>query len=429
MSASAEGELDLAVAPEFGKAKWAITMAASLGWFFDAYVITIYALTIPLIAKEFHVSTLILSGEVGSIFLVGYTIGTIGFGTVGDIFGRKVMLGISIIGYGVITAVTGFANGVVVLAALRFLTGVAGGGELSIGAPYVSEVWDRKTRSTGIGIMYSFYPLGFVFAVVVFTLVSPVWGWRAVYFFSIAPAVLILILRLRLEESPRFQRVVAQIEAGHRKKVRLVAALRNSVFRYRLLVGFLIFVSLTYGYYAMVFYIPAFVIKQYGLSATGGAPAVTSLLQIAGVFGGLAGGFMGDWVGRRLPAIIVAIFGVITIYVWWGLQWSLTGFCVMVFIGGFIVAYEWAAGVVYVSEIFPTEVRASGFGWSAGLGRIVSIAAPVMTQFLAGILGVATAIQVSAVIWLCLIVGYAISHETHQSELADRVDQMRHKQC
>jgi MFS transporter, putative metabolite:H+ symporter len=414
---------------DVNRTKWSITIAASLGWFFDAYVITIYALTIPFMAREFHVSTLLLSGVVGSIFLVGYTIGTIGFGTVGDIFGRKTMLGISIVGYGVITALTGFANSVVLLALLRFMTGIAGGGELSIGAPYVSEVWDRKSRSTGIGIMYSFYPLGFVFAVLVFALVTPIWGWRAVYFFSLVPAALILVLRLRLEESPRFQKVVAQIELGHTKKVSLVEALGNPVFRYRILVGFLIFVSLTYGYYAMVFYIPAFVIHQYNLSPTVGAPAVTSLLQISGVFGGLTGGFMGDRIGRRVPAIILAILGIITIYFWWGVHWSLTGFCVMVFIGGFIVAYEWAVGIVYVSEIFPTEVRASGFGWSAGLGRIVSIAAPIMTQFLAGKFGVGVAIQISSAIWLCLIVGYAISHETHGSELADRIEQLKHKQC
>jgi MFS transporter, putative metabolite:H+ symporter len=425
---------DLSISSSVGvddvrRTKWAITLAASLGWFFDAYVITIYALTIPFIAKDFHVPTLVLSGEIGSIFLVGYTLGTIGFGTVGDVFGRKTMLGISIIGYGVITALTGFADSVLLLALLRFLTGVAGGGELSIGAPYVSEVWDRKSRSTGIGIMYSFYPLGFVFAVLVFTIITPLWGWRAVYFFALVPAALILFLRLRLEESPRFQNVVAQIEGGHRKKVGLLSALRNPVFRYRILVGFLIFVSLTYGYYAMVFYIPSFVIHQYNLSPTFGAPAVTSLLQISGIFGGLAGGFMGDRIGRRAPAIILAVFGIITIYLWWGLHWSLVGFCVMVFIGGFIVAYEWAVGIVYVSEIFPTEVRASGFGWSAGLGRTVSIAAPIMTQFLAGKLGVGVAIQLSAAIWLCLIIGYAISHETHGSELADRVEQMRHKKC
>ena len=228
-------------------------MAAALGWFFDAYVITIYALTVPQIAREFNVSTTLLSGAIGSTFLVGYAIGTIGFGHSGDRFGRKTILGISIAGYGLTTALTGFSGGLVMLGVLRFLTGVAGGSELTIGAPYVSETWERNRRSSGIGFMYSFYPLGFVFGVAVFTLISPVWGWRAVYAVSIIPAIFVLIFRVRLEESPRFSALVDVIEKGHDRQVSVLRAFANRVFRFRILTGFLIFVSLTYGYYAMVF--------------------------------------------------------------------------------------------------------------------------------------------------------------------------------
>jgi putative MFS transporter len=120
--------------------RWTVTLAASLGWFFDAYVITIYALTVPLLAAEFHLATNILSGAIGSIFLFGYTIGTIGFGVSGDRFGRRVMLGVSVVGYGVVTALTALASGIGSLAAFRFLT-VRRRGELSIGSPYVTEVW------------------------------------------------------------------------------------------------------------------------------------------------------------------------------------------------------------------------------------------------------------------------------------------------
>src|ERR1700726_2796063 len=81
---------------ELRSVRWTVTLAASLGWFFDAYVITIYGLTVPLIADEFHVPTNLLSGTVGSIFLIGYTIGTIAFGMCGDWFGRRIMLGISV---------------------------------------------------------------------------------------------------------------------------------------------------------------------------------------------------------------------------------------------------------------------------------------------------------------------------------------------
>jgi MFS transporter, putative metabolite:H+ symporter len=115
-----------------------ITLAASLGWFFDAYIVTIYALSVPLIAAEFKIPSMVLSGTIGSIFLVGYTIGTIGFGVCADIFGRKIMLGLSIVAYAVATALTSLATGLYGLAICRFLTGIGGGGELSIGSPYVT---------------------------------------------------------------------------------------------------------------------------------------------------------------------------------------------------------------------------------------------------------------------------------------------------
>jgi hypothetical protein len=53
------------------------------------------------------------------------------------------------------------------------------------------------------------------------------------------------------------------------------------------------------------------------------------------------------------------------------------------------IGFEWTLGIVYVNEMFPTEIRATGFGWSVGLGRIVSIAAPIVTQTLAVSIGVA----------------------------------------
>jgi putative MFS transporter len=401
--------------------RWTITMAAAFGWFFDGYVITIYALTVPLIAGEFHVSTAMLAGTVGSIFLIGYTIGTIGFGVSGDIFGRRIMLGISICGYGVVTALTALAHGVGLLALFRFLTGVGGGGELAIGSPYVTEVWGRGRRGLGIATMYIFYPLGYLFSVAMFMLMTPSWGWRVVYVFSLVPALVILALRLKLEESPRFNKVMDELRHSQGGRIGLLAALGNPQYRYRLLVGFLIFVSLTYGYYAMAFYIPAYVIQHYGLSAARGAAVVAMIFQSGGLVGGFLGGVFGDRFGRRLPAIVLAIAGIVGIFVWWQAVWPLPVFVALATFGGFVLGFEWTLGIVYVNELFPTEIRASGFGWSAGSGRIVSIAAPVVTQILAGSLGVSHAIQLSSLIWLSLIVGYLISHETSGVEIADRV--------
>src|ERR1700732_4880044 len=131
------------------------------------------------------------------------------------------------------------------------LTGLGGGGELSIGSPYVTEVWGRNNRSIGIGIMFAFYPLGYLFSILVFRLVTPIWGWRAVYLFSLVPALMFLALRFRLEESPRFSAVVSELRRTNSRRVGMVEALRDCSFRRSVLVGFLIFVSLTYAFYAM----------------------------------------------------------------------------------------------------------------------------------------------------------------------------------
>lgn len=403
------------------KTRRVVTLAASLGWFFDAYVITIYALTVPLIATEFHVSTIVLSGTVGSIFLVGYTVGTIGFGMAGDAFGRRMMLGVSMVAYGVITALTALASGIGSLAGFRFLTGVGGGGELSIGSPYVTEVWGKENRGTGIGLMYSFYPAGYLFAELMFFVLAPAFGWRAVYVFALLPAIIILAMRMRLEESPRFSSVLSELKQEVGKRVGLGTALRNPVYRKLMFSGFLIFVSLTYSYYALAFYIAPFLVHAYGLTPTRGVVGVLAIFSISVFIGGIAGGLMADWFGRRMPAMVMGVLAMILTFGWWATIWPLPVYCLFTAAVGFLGAAEWSLGIVYVNELFPTEIRASGFGWSAGLGRIVSIAAPMVTQALAGSLGVAHAIQVSALIWISLFVGYLISHETAGREIEDRV--------
>jgi MFS transporter, putative metabolite:H+ symporter len=398
-----------------------VTLAASLGWFFDAYVITIYALTVPLIAIEFHVSTVLLSGTVGSIFLVGYTIGTIGFGVCGDAFGRRVMLGISMVAYGVITALTAFATGIVSLATFRFLTGVGGGGELSIGSPYVTEVWGKESRGRGIGLMYAFYPAGYLFAELMFFVLTPTFGWRAVYAFAVLPALVILAMRMRLEESPRFNTVLSELKEEVGRRVGLGTALRSPVYRKLLFCGFLIFVSLTYSYYALAFYIAPFLVHSYGMSPTRGVVAVLAIFSGSALVGGLAGGVLADRFGRRKPAMVLALFAIALTFGWWATIWPPPVFCMFAAAVAIVGSAEWTLGIVYVNELFPTEIRASGFGWSSGLGRIVSIVAPMVTQMLAVSMGVAHAIQVSGFIWLSLFVGYLISHETAGIEIEDRV--------
>jgi MFS family permease len=269
--------------------------------------------------------------------------------------------------------------------------------------------------------MYAFNPAGYLFSELMFVLLTPSWGWRAVYVFALVPGLLILAMRLRLEESPRFVLMLAQLRQEVGQQVGLATALRSPTYRRRLLSGTLIFISLTYSYYAFAFYIAPYVIERYHLRATRGVVVVLALLAFSALIGGLAGGMIGDALGRRKPAMVMSFLIAACTITWWEGTWPLATFCLLTTLAGLLSGALWSLSIVYVNELFPTEIRASGFGWSSGLGRIVSIGAPMVTQALAGVVGVAHAIALSACMWIPLLIGYWISHETVGLEIGDRV--------
>ena len=155
------------VAPATFKQALFVAVTAGLGYGFDSYAVNIYGLVLPDIKTALHI-TEAQAGYIGSIFLLGYTIGTIGFGLAADRWGRKTTLGASILLYGVTTSLAGLTTNIAAFTGLRFLTGVGGAGELAVGAPYAAEVWPAKTRAIGVGgVIFSLFSLGYVLAAAV----------------------------------------------------------------------------------------------------------------------------------------------------------------------------------------------------------------------------------------------------------------------
>ncbi|MBO0806277.1 MAG: MFS transporter, partial [Nocardiopsaceae bacterium] len=186
-----------------------VAVSAGLGYMFDAYVVNLYSFVLPLIAITFALSPT-AQGVVGSIMLIGYALGTFGFGWAADRFGRKDTLGISILLYGVTTAASGLVPGTWSFSALRFLTGVGGAGELSVGVPYTTEMWPRRTPAVGAGgVVFSLYAVGALLALLVSLVLAPAYGWRVTFVFALIPAAGVFWLRRKLTESLPFLRVRA----------------------------------------------------------------------------------------------------------------------------------------------------------------------------------------------------------------------------
>ncbi len=410
------------VADETTRTGIAASVLSGLGWLFDSYVINIYALVLPLIAVSFNASPVRL-GFIASLFLIGYTVGTIGFGLLSDHLGRKRSLSVSIGGYAVLAALTGLSPNIAAMGVLRFLTGVGGGGELPVGATFTSEMWPARRRGLGIGVMYAGYPLGYLLALAAAFAASAA-SWRWVFVLSLIPGALILLIRSAIKESPRFLAVQREVEArsaaagggraghaGRRDFLNLRAILGHRRQRRHLLIGVLIYIPLAYCYYALSVFLPSYMHTKLSLSydQTLGFLAIltTAYFVLAIVIAWLS-----DIVGRRpiaIAAAIVAGVGGVAMF-------STRSVPLFIVIG--ILAYPawvgltWTIGIAYVNEIFPTAIRGSGFGLSVGAGRIVSIAAPTIGGALAGSIGLGGGFKIAACLWLLLVIGFLLGPET-----------------
>src|SRR6185437_1575049 len=115
------------------------------------------------------------------------------------------------------------------------------------------------------------------------------------------------------------------------------------------------------------------------------------------------------------------VIGMIVTFLWWQGNLSIQWFGILEFLGSTFIGFEWTIALIVLCEIFPTEIRASAFGWSLGIGRIISIAAPTVTELLAHYIGLEHAIQSSVLIYLFLLAGFLLLPEAKRMESGEFV--------
>jgi putative MFS transporter len=390
-----------------------VAITAGLGYGFDSYAVNIYGLVLPEIKKSLDITDT-QAGYIGSIFLVGYTIGTIGFGLAADRWGRKATLGASILLYGVTTALAGLTTNVAAFTGLRFLTGVGGAGELAVGAPYTAEVWPTKTRAIGVGgVIFSLFSLGYVLAAAVALVLVPRFGWQSAFIVAIIPAVLLFVVRQGITESHRHTAVKATVERGTPKpRLWQLPGVRR-----RLTVGWLIYTANAVGYWGMTLFLTTYIVTKFHASSLDAIRygLVFFLLQVVFVFAGTA---LADWVGRRPSGILAAVVEIVSATLA-ATAGTLAEYQIYAAISIATLGWLWGVGDTYIAELFPTVLRGTGFGIAVGGGRIASIAAPAVVGWGITHYGLQTPYLVLAGLWVLTIIGYLLGPETKGKELED----------
>jgi len=166
-------------------------IAGGLGWMLDAMDVMLYSFVLAYLMTEFGMSKS-TGGLLNSLTLIASAIGGLFFGVLADRVGRTRALMASILVYSISSAACGFSHSIRQLAAFRFLLGLGMGGEWSSGAALIAETWRAKHRGRALGLMQSTYAIGEALAAVIVLIVFPHFGWRAVFFAGVLPALLVL---------------------------------------------------------------------------------------------------------------------------------------------------------------------------------------------------------------------------------------------
>jgi len=375
-------------------------ISAALGWMLDGMDIMLYAMVLAHLMKDFGMSTA-TAGLMGSLTLLASAVGGVLFGLAADRFGRvKALMG-SILVYSLFTAACGLSREIWQLAVFRVLLGLGMGGEWATGAALVAETWPLEHRGKALGLMQSSWAVGYALAAAIAALVLPRWGWRAVFFAGILPALVTLWIRRHVEEPEIWKRSVEE-----RKRTGAKSRL-GEIFRPPYLkntaVTSLMNAGTMFAWWGLFTWIPAYLglpADQGGMGLGVVKSSTWIIVMQAGMWlGYVSFGFISDSLGRKKTYIIYLFAAAGLVLLYSTARHNTALLLLGPFLAFFGTGYFSGFGAI-TAEIFPTRVRASAQGFTYNIGRGLSALAPLTIGALAKSRGLAFAFYLTAAFYL-----------------------------
>ena len=357
-------------------------LAAFLGWTMDSLDFFLLVFCVKAIAAEFHTQP---SAVLGAVFLTQAfrPVGAVLFGALADRYGRRPVLMVNILSFSVIELACGFAPSLMALLGLRALFGLAMGGEWGVGAALAFETLPTEGRGVFSGILQEGYALGSILAAGAFALFFngfimpglhvPGIGWRGLFILGAMPALLVLYVRMRVEESPvwlegkkrRLLRTAGDVRAAKAREFdNLLAFLPTFLFLVLLMTAFMSFSHGTQDVY------PTFLGTYAKLT-----PQIVGLIGVLYGLGSIAGGIgfgaLSEKWGRKRAIIVAALLSipVIPLYAYGHSAVTLGIGAVLM---QFMVQGAWGVVPAYLTELSPAPVRATAPGLAYQLGGLIT---------------------------------------------------------
>jgi MFS transporter, putative metabolite:H+ symporter len=398
---------------------WKILIFVMVAWIFDAADGTIYALTLPMIREEFHLS-LAQMGGIGSVFLAGAVVGSALIPLLADKKGRRWGMVTCISLYSLFSGFTGLAQNLSQISIARFFTGCGTGGEWPIGAAYLSEVVPAKKRGFAMGLMQAGYPIGYFLAGAIFAvLISWNFGWRSCFYVLVIPAILCIWVLKSLRESDRWQQ---ERQKGQTEQKRIsYAELFRPEYRKFTVIGTLLHVFGGFWSWGLIIWFPTILMLDFHIEKIMSSYITMYMWGIA-IIGYICAGPISDKIGRKRSMLFFAttcLFSVCILY-----YLKATSVVSMPAIYTIATILGWGMGVYtiligYSSEIFPSHVRSLGIGFSVGVGKVAAMAAPLLIGIIAQTYSVTTGLLVAVIVGWMMVPTIFCGPETAGKRLED----------
>ena len=387
--------------------QWKTMLASNLGWMFDGYetyalILTVGVALHQLLDPAQFAQIPAYAGTVIGITLLGWGVGGFIGGILADYIGRRRTMILAILAYSLTTGLSAFAWDWVSFALLRFVVGVAIGSEWATGASMTAEVWPDHARGRGAGLMQCGLGIGFFLASFIWLFVSAYGpgAWRVMYLIGVIPALFALWLRTGVEESHRWEHTNEKRKAARAKKKRGAALadedrsltrftlsdlFADATVRKHAFVAFVMSLVTTLAWWGISTWVAPFVAAAAGKAhlppQTWAAYAGMSY-NLGAIIGYIGLGFLADWFGRK-PIVMIFFAGALVLtpvfYLW------TTEVHMLVLVAGInglftLGLYSWMP--VWMPELFPTRMRATGMAFAFNAPRFIAFMGPLFAGML-----------------------------------------------
>lgn len=419
-------EPTIAVPPErfwltqLNREERATVIGTCAGWMLDGMDVMVYSFVLPSLIVLWHIS----KGQAGLLGTSALLLSSVGgwlAGMAADRFGRVRILQLTILWFAFFTFASGFSHGFNQLFILRGLQGLGFGGEWAVGSVLIGETIRARYRGRAVGTVQAGWAIGWGLAAgfyVLFSALLPAnMAWRAMFWVGLAPAALAVYVRRHVPESAIY--VGSSAGQGKAPATEFLRIFSPAMLRITLLAS-LVALGAQGGYYAINTWLPLY-LNARGLSVmhTGGYFAVV----IAGSFAGyLTSAHLADRIGRKLTLVIFAGFSVVTVLLYTVLPIGDTATLLLGFPLGFFPSGSFSPMGAFFTELFPTDMRGSGQGFSYNLGRGAGALFPAFVGYFSARMKLGQAIAIfAAAAYLLMVVAVLLLPETRGVDLR-RVD-------